>query len=172
MIFLATALVLQGWILLALVVAVPAALTDYIDGYLARKFGMVTQLGALLDSLADLIYALVCLAVAVHFRLWPVYLLIFWGVRDMTVMAIRASAAQMGFSIPSSYLAKVGVNFNFYAFLFLGIDIFLSQRYPHAALRPWVHGIGLLGIHIGLCLYWISGITYFRRYIREYRSTA
>lgn len=170
MILLATGLVLSGWILIGLAIAIPAALTDYFDGYIARKNGSVTHLGALLDSLADLIYALVCLSVAVYYQLWPVYLLVVWGIRDMTVMALRASAAQQGFDIPTIYLAKVGVNFNFYAFLMLGIDVYLTQRNIGGIFRSWIHGIGLMGIHSGLSLYWISGVFYFRSYIKQYHS--
>src|SRR5688500_9257375 len=92
---------------IALVIGITTGFTDYLAGYLARKLGQSSQLGALLDSLADILAALICLTVATYTRLWPPYLIIAWGVRDMSVLAIRVSAAQQGFAIPTSMLGKV-----------------------------------------------------------------
>jgi cardiolipin synthase len=170
LVFVAAYFLLTGWVALGLLVGIPAALTDYLDGYLARRLGLATRLGALLDSLADLVYSLVVFGLAIHFDIWPVYLVVVWGLRDMSVMAMRASAAQQGFDISSIFLSKLGANFNFYSFLLVGIEIYLTDAQILLDYVHWVHGLGLFGIHAGLVMYWISGSLYVRSYVQGYSS--
>jgi cardiolipin synthase len=152
---------------LGLAVGLVASTTDYLDGYLARRLGQSSELGALLDSLADIIAALVCLTLAVYFRLWPVYLLLAWGLRDMTVLAMRASAAQQGFAIPTSILGKVAMNFTGWGYIALGFD--LVRPFSAAAVIQGVHWFGLGAVHVGIALQWAAGIIYLRAYARRYR---
>ena len=82
-------------------------ITDFFDGYLARKYGLVTAIGAVLDPVADkfLLYAtLVALLTAgkIYFY-WVIFLI---G-REFFMMALRILALQHHFYIPVSYLAKV-----------------------------------------------------------------
>src|SRR5690606_32010934 len=134
--------------LAALAVGLVTGFTDYLDGYLARKLNQSTPLGALLDSLADILAALVCLTVAVWAHLWPPYLLILWGVRDMGVLAMRASAAQQGFTIPTAMLGKVAMNFTGYSYMLMAVDL-VRPLPEHAALTDAIHWLGLVGIHAG-----------------------
>ncbi len=159
---------LAGEIVWAFAIAVPAALTDYVDGWLARRRGEVTPLGAVLDLMADMLYTLFCLGAGVHSGLWPLYLLFAWGVRDLTVVGLRLSAAQQGFAIPSSLLGKVAGNVNYYAMLVLGLD--LIRPFASAQLTAGVHVLGLLGIHVGIGLQWVAGWRYLREYAVRYRS--
>jgi cardiolipin synthase (CMP-forming) len=157
---------LAGYPLAALLIGVPAGLSDYLDGYLARKRGETTELGALLDSLADILFTLVCLTIAILAGAWPAYLLVAWGFRDMSIMTLRASAGQQGFVIRSSYLAKVASNFNAYAFVLMGLDV----ARPFPALATGIHWLGLFGIHAGILMQWISGLRYLADYIRKYKG--
>lgn len=154
-----------GW---AFAIAVPAALTDYLDGWLARRRGEVTPLGGVLDLMADMLYTLFCLGVGVHSGLWPLYVLFAWGLRDLTVVGLRLSAAQQGFAIPSGLLGKVAGNVNYYAMLVLGLD--LLRPFASADLTWGVHVLGLAGIHVGIGLQWIAGLQYLRVYAARYRS--
>jgi cardiolipin synthase (CMP-forming) len=169
LIAIAAGLVVAGQPIAALIVGIPAGLSDYLDGYLARRLAQVTEMGALLDVLADVLFALVCFTVSIVFGVWPVYLLLIWGFRDLTVMALRASAAQQGFSIRSSFLGKVASNFNSYAFLLMGLDV---ARIFSGALAEGVHWLGLFGIHAGLLLQWITAAGYLRGYVRQYRGSS
>ncbi|MCL4819874.1 MAG: CDP-alcohol phosphatidyltransferase family protein [Vicinamibacteria bacterium] len=164
----AAGLYLAGEIVWAFAIAVPAALTDYVDGWLARRRGEVTPLGSVLDLMADMLYTLFCLGVGVHSGLWPLYLLFAWGLRDLTVVGLRLSAAQQGFAIPSSLLGKVAGNVNYYAMLVLGLD--LIRPFASAQLTAGVHVLGLLGIHVGIGLQWVAGWRYLREYAVRYRS--
>jgi cardiolipin synthase (CMP-forming) len=162
------AFILLGMLEIGLAVGLVAATTDYLDGYLARRLGQTSELGALLDSLADILAALICLTLAVYFRLWPVYLLIAWGIRDMTVLAMRASAAQQGFAIPTSFLGKVAMNFTGWGYIALGFD--LVRPFSSAQLTQGVHWFGLGAVHVGIALQWAVGIIYLRAYARRYRG--
>jgi cardiolipin synthase len=162
----AALLFLAGHPFLGLAIGIPAGLTDYLDGYLARRRGETTELGALLDSLGDVLFALVCLTLALLSGVWPAYLLIAWGFRDMTVMVLRASAGQQGFAIRSSFLAKLATNFNMYAFVLMGLDV----ARPIPALATGIHWLGLFGIHAGIAMQWISGARYAADYARKYKG--
>ncbi len=152
-----------------LALGIPAGLSDYLDGYLARKRNESTELGALLDALADILFNLVCLVLAAKYGVWGFYLLLLWGFRDMTVMALRASAGQQGFTIPSSLLAKVAVNFNYYSYVLLGLVI-MEPFGPDHVMTTGIRWLGLFGIHAGITMQWISGFIYLRSYARQYRG--
>ncbi len=166
---LAAAIFLSGWRLTGLALGIPAGLSDYLDGWLARRRGEVTELGSLLDVLADLLYQLVCFSLAVHEGVWPAYLLVAWGFRDLTVTVLRASAAQQGFTIPSSHLAKVAINFNYYSFVVMGLDVARPFSSPEVMLG--LHWVGLAAVHAGIAMQWIAGGVYLARYARGYRGT-
>ena len=154
---------------LALILGISAGLTDYLDGYLARKWGMVTELGALLDTSADLIFTFVSLALATDLDIWPIYLLYVWGLRDMSVLALRASAAQQGFTLPSIFLGKLATNFLFYSFVLFSLD-YVKPFGDHHWLNSSIHYLGLFGVHAGIGMQWISGSIYLRSYIQQYQS--
>jgi cardiolipin synthase len=167
-IFAAAGIFLAGFRMAGLLVAIPAGLSDYLDGYIARKRGQSTELGALLDGLADILFHLVCLTVGAHYGVWPSYLIIAWGTRDMGVTMMRASAGQQGFFIRSSFLAKAAVNFNYYAFILMALDI--ARPFSSATVVNVVHWSGLGIIHFGLLLQWISGLMYLGQYARQYHG--
>lgn len=168
-IFAALALFLAGFPWAAIALGIAAGATDYLDGWLARRLGRVTELGALLDGVADLFVCLAGFGLAVETRVWPLYLLLLWGVRDIGVTALRASAAQQGFALHSIFLGKIATNVLFYSFLVLALDI----------LKPWgdgndtaraLHWAGLAGAHLGLALFWAAAFFYVAAYVRRYRS--
>jgi len=124
-------------------------------------------LGALLDSLADILAALVVITVGVWAGAWPPYLLILWGIRDMGVLALRASAAQQGFTIPTIFFGKIAMNVTGWSYIILPFD--LVRPFHHAQLEHWLHWLGLVGIHLGIALQWIVGYLYLRQYAARYR---
>ncbi len=155
-----------------------AGLTDYADGIYARKHNMCTQLGALLDQVSDLLFNFVVMGAAVALNVWPWEFLALWGIRDLTVLSMRASAAQMGFDIPSIFLGKLASNFIFYALFLMPIDYALNDaRYQfHQTvadnIHPWIgigiHWISFAGIIIGILLQWITAFVYAKTYIKRY----
>ena len=165
----AAAFLFTGYLKIALTLGVVTGFTDYLDGYLARKLNQVTQLGTLLDSLADIIAALICMTIAVYTHLWPPYLLILWGVRDMGILAMRNNAAQQGFTVPTSMLGKVAMNFTGYSYILLGFD--LVRPVETEWVVDGVHYLALFAIHAGVALQWVAGGLYMKAYAARYRST-
>ncbi len=94
------------WLTASLVVFVVAALTDYVDGWLARKLDAVSPWGAMLDPIADKI-AVAAVVVGIA-PLWPAaavpgVLMLF---REMFVSGLRETGAARGLSFPVTKLAK------------------------------------------------------------------
>jgi len=83
-----------------------ASLTDWYDGYIARKFQMVTRLGQFIDPLADKILvssALIVFAHGNYLQWWMVILIV---VRDLLITGLRLFALYIGKPIITSVLAK------------------------------------------------------------------
>ncbi len=96
----------QGSRIAALIVFVAASLTDLYDGYLARKYGWITNLGKFLDPLADkLLVALALIGLNQIYLVpaWALYLII--G-RELLVTGLRSIAAYAGVLILPSRLGK------------------------------------------------------------------
>jgi CDP-diacylglycerol--glycerol-3-phosphate 3-phosphatidyltransferase len=92
--------------LFALAVFLVAAVTDLLDGYLARRWGQITTVGTLLDPIADklLISAALVSLVDIHrVSAWMVILII--G-REFAVSGLRSIAASSGYTISASELGK------------------------------------------------------------------
>ena len=82
--------VISMWIFIA------AAVTDWLDGYLARKWNQTTSFGAFLDPVADKLMVAAALIVLVHFgRIDAIVALIIIG-REITISALREWMAQIG----------------------------------------------------------------------------
>jgi CDP-diacylglycerol--glycerol-3-phosphate 3-phosphatidyltransferase len=83
-----------------------AAITDFFDGYIARRRNQVTRLGVLLDPIADKLLmsaAFISLVELQYAKAWMVVIII--G-REFAVSGLRAIAAQQGVTIPASPLGK------------------------------------------------------------------
>ena len=92
--------------ILSAAVFVGAAITDYYDGKIARKYNMITNLGKLLDPLADkilVISALVTLAKFNQVSLWFVIIIIF---RELLITGLRSIVAAEGAVIAAESLGK------------------------------------------------------------------
>jgi len=90
----------------ATIIFVGAAITDYYDGKIARKYNMITNLGKLLDPLADkilVISALVTLAKFNQISLWFVIIIIF---RELLITGLRSIVAAEGAVIAAESLGK------------------------------------------------------------------
>lgn len=83
-----------------------ASLSDSLDGYLARKRGIVTKLGEFLDPLADKILVLAALVVLVEHRDFPVIAAAIVLVRELAVQLLRNRIVSSGGTLPASGVAK------------------------------------------------------------------
>ena len=92
----------------SLVAFVVAAVTDFFDGWLARRWQVVSVVGAILDPIADKI--LVCGAILGLIAMHAPEMLLFGGIilfREFAVSALREVLAPRGVKLPVTFLAKV-----------------------------------------------------------------
>jgi len=120
--------------LVALVTFSVAAATDWLDGYLARKLGLVTPLGKLLDPLADKI--LVCAAFVFMSTLGfaPVWVTALIIAREFLVTGLRQIAVEAGQVLAADRLGKWKTTFQ----LTYVITALVWISFSEFPARPWV----------------------------------
>lgn len=114
----------------ALAIFIVAAVTDFLDGYLARRMDIATVVGAFLDSTADKMLvtgSLLALIAVDRVTIWIALIII---TREFAVMALRGLAALEGTHVPPSNWGKIKANAQFIA---LGLAI---MRWGDQ-LGPW-----------------------------------
>ncbi|MBS0478606.1 MAG: CDP-diacylglycerol--glycerol-3-phosphate 3-phosphatidyltransferase [Proteobacteria bacterium] len=134
------------------------AVTDYLDGYLARAQGTVSKLGIFLDPIADkiMVAAVVLMLVAtrdiggIHLIAAMIILL-----REIMVSGLREFLGGIQVSVPVSQLAKWKTTLQLVA---LGALI-LAGALP---AWPWVHSVGLVSLWGAAILTCITGWDYLR----------
>ena len=141
----------------AVVVYGIGASTDFLDGYIARRTGAVSELGKLLDPLADRIFIL-ALAIALvgdGTLPWPLALAVIG--RDVAILSLYPLVQGRG--IPKIAVNLVGKSAT--AALFIGLTLLaLSQTNFGWADAGDEVGIGF--VVLGAVLYWIAGFMYAR----------
>ena len=111
-----------GDILAGLVFTI-AALTDTFDGYFARKHGMVTNLGKIIDRLADKILVIAALISLVQLQRLPAWIVVIILSREFFVTGLRMVAASEGVVISASRGGKVKTVTQIIAILLMIFDL-------------------------------------------------
>jgi CDP-diacylglycerol--glycerol-3-phosphate 3-phosphatidyltransferase len=140
---------------LAAVTFVVAALTDFADGYLARRWKLTTTLGAFLDTVADKILvtgALIALVEVGTTSSWVAFIII--G-REIAVMGLRSVAALDSSTVPPSIWGKWKATIQFVA-------ITVAILRPDVVLGPWRLDQWLMAIAVFVTI--ISAGDYFSRF--------
>ncbi len=138
------------WYVAGLTLGTIIGLTDMADGMVARKLDQMTELGALLDQLGDLVFESTCLIIAVLLgELWSGWLILYLT-REFTVMVIRSYVLGNGGTLPSTVLGKAKSSFLQWAFFlfFLGMIVLRPGIIPES----WT----MVGISPGQILLWIG----------------
>jgi CDP-diacylglycerol--glycerol-3-phosphate 3-phosphatidyltransferase len=90
----------------AFAVFLACAVTDLLDGYLARRWGQVTTVGTLLDPIADKLLISAALISLVEIRLLPGWMAILIIGREFAISGLRSIAAAEGYTIQASDIGK------------------------------------------------------------------
>ena len=97
----------QPWAYLtAAVVFLLASITDWFDGYLARRYHIVSLLGIFLDTTADKVFVSAILVAFVQVGLVPAWIVVIIITREFVVTGLRSMAAAKGTVIPAGQLGK------------------------------------------------------------------
>lgn len=150
------------WI--ALAVYVVAAVTDYLDGWIARAWSQQSAIGRMLDPIADklLVAALLLMLVAdgtIHG--WPLWAAIVILCREILVSGLREFLAELKVSVPVSKVAKWKTTAQLLALGFLVAGPAGDKVLPGNTQI----GIGLLWVAAGLTIY--TGWDYFNAGVRH-----
>lgn len=111
--------------LLGLIIFLLAAITDFIDGYVARKYNMITDFGKFMDPLADKLLVTTALLVLLENGLisgWVVFVIL---AREFIVTGFRTIAASKGVVIAAGWLGKIKT-----VVQFMMISTLLLLNYP------------------------------------------
>lgn len=111
--------------LLGLVIFLLAAITDFIDGYIARKYNMITDFGKFMDPLADKLLVTAALLILLENGLiagWVVFIIL---AREFIVTGFRTIAASKGVVIAAGWLGKIKT-----VVQFIMISTLLLLNYP------------------------------------------
>jgi CDP-diacylglycerol--glycerol-3-phosphate 3-phosphatidyltransferase len=141
----------------AVTVFMAAALTDLLDGYLARRWKQVTTVGTLLDPVADKLLISAALISLVEIRLLPGWMVILIIGREFAVSGLRSIAAAEGYTIKAGELGKSKMMLQV-----IGVTlVMLSIRWPN--LRTVSLAAMWAVVVIGLA----SALDYFRKFWRK-----
>lgn len=147
-----------------------AAVTDFIDGWLARKWGVVTVLGKFLDPLADKLIVMAALIMLIPFGrvpAWAVFLLL---AREIIVTGLRSIASSEGIVIDASDLGKYKTIYQMVAIpgLLLHYDYYWFFGVRSEMLHVNMHNFGMFFFSIALALTLWSGFDYLYKFSRVF----
>jgi cardiolipin synthase len=143
----------------AVVIFISAGVTDFLDGYLARKWGEITSFGRMLDPIADKLLVASCLLMLVFDRtihgvhVWAAIVIL---CREILVSGLREYLAELRVSVPVTTLAKWKTTLQLVA---IG---FLLAGDAGDAIVPVVTPIGLSLLWLSALLTLYTGWDYFR----------
>ena len=135
----------------SVVIYVVAALTDWLDGFLARRYGEVTSHGVFLDPLADKVLTTSAFIALVVHDIVPLWMVVVIIIRDFGVTAMRSIADDRGMMMQTSYAAKVKTFAQMVVIAWALIVFWLhkhdpaSPTYAHL-LSSDVTGVAMLGV--------------------------
>jgi CDP-diacylglycerol---glycerol-3-phosphate 3-phosphatidyltransferase len=134
-----------------------ASLTDWLDGYLARRRHQVTWLGQVLDPIADKLLISATLVSLVQLDLAPAWMVVVIIGREFAVTGLRSIAYARGLTMPASGLGKLKMASQVVAILLL---ILGWER------LPWLVTLGQFALWVVLATALVSAVDYFARFQR------
>ena len=133
-----------------------ASITDWLDGYLARRRRQVTWLGQVLDPIADKLLTSAAFISLVQLGLAPAWMVTLIIGREFAITGLRSLAYTKGITIPASPLGKIKMASQVTAILLL----ILGWR-P----LPWLAPIGYAALWVVMLTAVISAADYYRRFV-------
>ncbi|MFC0558538.1 CDP-diacylglycerol--glycerol-3-phosphate 3-phosphatidyltransferase [Halalkalibacter alkalisediminis] len=141
--------------LIGAIIFIIAAVTDFLDGYYARKYQLVTNLGKFLDPLADKLLITAALVALVELQLLAAWIAIIIISREFAVTGIRLVAAADGDVIAASKLGKLKTVTQIVA-----ISALMLHNWPFQAISlPF----DMMAVWVATILTIVSGVEYFQK---------
>jgi cardiolipin synthase (CMP-forming) len=146
----------------AVILYAVGAISDFLDGFIARRTHSVTELGKLLDPLADRIF-IVALAVSLVAReVLPLWLALVVIARDVLVLSLFPALEGRGIErIRVNFVGKTAT-----ASLLAGLTVLAWSETTFAGSAE-ATPLGMAFVGVGAILYWVAGALYAREAIRK-----
>ena len=155
---------------LAALLFLVACVTDFLDGWVARRHGNTTVLGQFLDPLADKLIVsavLIMLAAVPPEPRVPAWMVVVIVVRELAVTGLRGIAVRSGVIVPAQELGKYKMIFQMFALE--GLLLHYAYPIPGTGLRVDFHAGGMLFLWVALVLAVWSAVDYHVRILRQVR---
>ena len=145
-----------------------ASITDWLDGYLARRLGIVTIFGKFLDPIADKLIVMAALIMILPFGRVPAWMVLVILGREIIITGLRGIASSEGIVIQASDLGKFKTIFQLVAIigLLLHYDYNWLFGIEHQLIHVNMHNVGMFFLWIATLLTVWSGVDYLARFIR------
>lgn len=141
--------------MVAFVVLIVSGLSDYLDGKIARRFGLVSRVGELLDPIADRLYILSTLLGLAWREIIPWWLVLVLVLREVFMVGVVVIARRHGLvGLPVHFVGKAATFNLLYAFPFLLL------AGGTGGVAEWARPIGWAFAWWGTGLYWLAGLLY------------
>ncbi|MCA9401474.1 MAG: CDP-diacylglycerol--glycerol-3-phosphate 3-phosphatidyltransferase [Candidatus Omnitrophica bacterium] len=156
--------------LIAALVFLAASITDYLDGYLARKYNLVTNYGKLMDPIADKFLVLSAFAVFGKLEVIPFWMVLIIFIREVALTFYRLVAVFQGNILAAENLGKWKTVLQMGTlFIILFFVVFretpIGENLTEFSLQAWHTSIYSLMI-LTVLLTVISALSYFKHYVR------
>ncbi len=132
--------------------------SDFIDGWIARKFNQVTKLGSLLDPLIDRIFVFSVMLAMVISNVISIWILVGIISRDIMVLLVNLLRGA-NLDVTVVYLGKLGT-----WILFVAFALVLTAK---TLQIDQISLFGSAGIYWGLIVYWLAGVQYIKSGVKR-----
>ncbi len=139
-----------------------ASLTDWADGYLARRRKQITTLGQMMDPIADKLLTSAALISLVQMELASAWIVAVIIGREFAITGLRSIAYARGVSIPASRLGKLKMVSEVVAILAL----ILGRDHLRQASAQRLYVLGQIALWVVLVIAVVSAVDYYRRFNR------
>ena len=153
----------RGFGIAAAVVFSLAAITDFLDGYIARKTGQVSEFGKLIDPIADKIIVAAAFIMLVHLGRAPAWIVALIISREFAISGLRAYAGTKGIIIEARFMGKTKTTLQILSIICLLVNFNLWGF-------PFMEAGWILLIAAFAATMW-SGYEYFRDYAASLKDT-
>jgi len=148
----------------ALAIFIIAALTDYLDGSIARRFNLITDFGKLMDPVADKVLTASAFICLLDYHALPAWAVIIIISREFLITGLRLLAGSKGTVLPAEKLGKHKTAWQMITIIYFLLLLASSDWLPQSALEGWWRsawvggGTVLVSITVALTVY--SGFGY------------
>lgn len=151
-----------GWLLatgandrLAIALLVIAGFSDWLDGFLARRWNQISRLGVLLDPLADRIAIIVFIWALAIRGVVPGAVVVAVILRDLLLaLTLPVLRARGTWALPVTFVGKCAT---------FGLLSSFPMLFIVRDAQSWVHTFAFAALWVSVLLYWVAGLGYLRQ---------